>query len=523
MHRSYTTTGGHMVPPGAFGRARVCLARGLRRAVLGAAALFAVADLAAADNVGGGWSPLMDWTLVPLHEVLLPDGRLLSYGTKTDGTQTGLFNYEIWDPREGPTGFHLQMPNTTNTDTFCSAQLVLPQSGDVALLGGDNWTGTATTNTGNKGSLILHGNDLRASLPNMNRARWYATATTLPNGEMYIQGGKNGTDRPEIRGVDGTFRLLKNVNTSSLAWWYPRNFVAPDGRIFGISDQTMYYVDTAGNGTLTTVGPMTGPSGVTSSEAMYRPGKILRVGGGAINSSSGGNGLAAAAIIDINGTMPVVTAIDPMPFGLHWPTATIGADGRVFVTGGALKNNKPATVNKFNFTPLIWDPTQNGGKGVWTKGTPTTSGMARMYHSTAILLTDGSILVGGGGAPGPQTNLNAEIYYPPYMYTPTGELATSTRPKITSGPTSLAVGQPFTITVSPAWTIKRVTLVKTGSVTHSFNMDQRFLELPFTRVVGKLNMTAPSSLNLATPGKYLLFVIDNKGVASLGKMVSLGG
>ena len=60
-------------------------------------------------------------------------------------------------------------------------------------------------------------------------------------------------------------------------------------------------------------------------------------------------------------------------------------------------------------------------------------------------------------------------------------------------------------------------------MTHSFNMDQRFLELPFTRVVGKLNMTAPSSLNLATPGKYLLFVIDNKGVASLGKMVSLGG
>ena len=209
MHRSYSTTGRQIGPPGAFGRARACLARGLRRAALGAAALLAVADLAAADNVGGGWSPVMDWTLVPLHAVLLPDGRLLSYGTKTDGTQTGLFNYEIWDPRQGPTGFHLQMPNSTNTDTFCSAQLVLPQSGDVALLGGDNWTGTATTNTGNNRSLLLQGNVLKPDLSNMFRKRWYATATTLPNGEMYIQGGKNGTDRPEVRGVDGTLPAVE--------------------------------------------------------------------------------------------------------------------------------------------------------------------------------------------------------------------------------------------------------------------------------------------------------------------------
>ena len=42
----------------------------------------------------------------------------------------------------------------------------------------------------------------------MNRRRWYATATTLPNGETYIQGGKDGTDRAEIRSTEGTFRLL---------------------------------------------------------------------------------------------------------------------------------------------------------------------------------------------------------------------------------------------------------------------------------------------------------------------------
>jgi hypothetical protein len=35
----------------------------------------------------------------------------------------------------------------------------------------------------------------------------------------------------------------------------------------------------------------------------------------------------------------------------------------------------------------------------------------RLYHSTALLLPDGSVLTAGGGAPGPVKNLNAEIYY----------------------------------------------------------------------------------------------------------------
>jgi hypothetical protein len=41
------------------------------------------------------------------------------------------------------------------------------------------------------------------------------------------------------------------INTSNLAAWYPRNFVAPDGRIFGYDyNGKMYYVTTSGAGTL---------------------------------------------------------------------------------------------------------------------------------------------------------------------------------------------------------------------------------------------------------------------------------
>ena len=92
----------------------------------------------------------------------------------------------------------------------------------------------------------------------MNRARWYATVTTLPSGEIYIQGGRGqdhtpggggGEDRPEIRDASGQFPCCSpGIDTTGLYWWYPRNWVAPDGRIFGYSDRTMYYVDPANGG-----------------------------------------------------------------------------------------------------------------------------------------------------------------------------------------------------------------------------------------------------------------------------------
>jgi galactose oxidase len=40
----------------------------------------------------------------------------------------------------------------------------------------------------------------------------------------------------------------------------------------------------------------------------------------------------------------------------------------------------------------------------------------RGYHSSAVLLPNGAGFTAGGGTPGPVTNFNAEIYYPPYLF-----------------------------------------------------------------------------------------------------------
>ena len=41
---------------------------------------------------------------------------------------------------------------------------------------------------------------------------------------------------------------------------------------------------------------------------------------------------------------------------------------------------------------------------------------ARLYHSTALLLPDGRLMIGGGGAPGPRNYTDVEYYSPSYLF-----------------------------------------------------------------------------------------------------------
>jgi Domain of unknown function (DUF1929) len=143
----------------------------------------------------------------------------------------------------------------------------------------------------------------------------------------------------------------------------------------------------------------------------------------------------------------------------------------------------------------------------------------RLYHSTALLLPDATVLTMAGGSPGPQRNLNAEIYYPPYLFDSDGQRAT--RPVIQSAPAGLKPGAKFTIGTSASASIGRVVLVKTGSVTHSFNFDQRYLPLQFTRPTANTLQATVPALGRTPPGYYLLFILNNRGVPSEAAIVRI--
>jgi len=463
------------------------------------------------DPVKGIFSPVVDWPLVGIHAVLTPDGRVLSYGTTTSGARTGYYVYDIWDPQLGlDSTSHTTLPNTTQVDIFCNAQLLLPD-GNIEMWGGDVVnldSGRATLQPNDDSNLFNPLDNSLVRTAKMFRKRWYATATTLPNGEIYIQGGTGGEDFPEVRTGTGNFRLLSGAPTTYLGGLYPRNFVAPDGNIFGTRYEEMYRVDANGTGSIAKAGRLVSSNvGASSTAVMFRPGKVLQMGGGYdLNFAS-----PYAHVIDINPVTPVIQQVASPLYRRHWGNSTVLPDGRVFLSGGSVADNDP--VNGVDYTSEIYDPVAN----TWSEA--ATAQQMRLYHSSALLLPDATVLTLGGGANGPQLNLNAEVYYPPYLFNADGTPAA--RPIISTAPMTTAPAQTIAIGTPDPATITRVTLVKTGSVTHSFDMDQRFLELPFSVSGNELHASLPGNPFLTPPGYYMLFVLDDQGVPSEAAMLRI--
>ena len=270
----------------------------------------------------------------------------------------------------------------------------------------------------------------------------------------------------------------------------------------------MYYLDASGNGSIQTAGTFDQPNRMaTATTAMYRPGRILQVGGGGRDANGLPPSSEAASIININSGSPSVTAAASMRRRRHWADATVLADGQVLVNGGSVENNRLQGVQR---TPELWNPDSD----TWTDMAPEAE--ARLYHSISILLPDATVLVAGGGAPGPVLAQNAQIFTPPYLLDSAGTPVI--RPTV-SAPATIAHGQTFSVTVST--NVTRLSFIRAGSVTHSWNSGQRYMELDMTGSGITRQVTAPANANLAPPGTYLLFALDGAGTPSHAELVEI--
>jgi hypothetical protein len=149
---------------------------------------------------------------------------------------------------------------------------------------------------------------------------------------------------------------------------------------------------------------------------------------------------------------------------------------------------------------------------------------ARLYHSVALLLPDATVWVAGSNPSRGSYQTHMEIYQPAYLFTTnsSGQTVLATRPSITSSPAFISYGTTFQVQTPNAANIASVALIRNGSVTHAFNMDQRMVGLSFTAGTGVLNVTAPANGNLAPPGYYMLFLVDKSGVPSVANFVQVG-
>jgi hypothetical protein len=482
-------------------------------ALMWGTALLSQGAHAATDTyLKGSFGPVVSWPLIPIHIVLLPDGRLMSYGTDGAGNQTGQFIYDVWNPALGTAAAsHLTLPNTTGTDTFCSGQVVLPASGAVLLTGGDRTIDGLRNFSSNDVNLFdYRSNALYSAQQPMAALRWYPTVLTTASGEILVLGGridpKTPASTPEVFTEGSGWRALSSVTSDDAYglnnWSYPRAWQAPNGKVFiaTIWGGT-YSLDIAGTGTLEKT-PLTLAAGdVYLPSVMYSPGKIL-----ALRKAN------KAVSIDITGAVPKATTAASVGQDRFHGSLTVMADGKVLMSGGSIWSNKAIGVA---YVTKIWNPATNK----WA--TAARAAKMRLYHSTSILLPDARVLTGGGGAPGPVTNTNAEVYTPPYLYKQDRTATLAPRPSITAAPATATWGKPITVETDASG-VSLVSLVRTGSATHTLDFDQRFQKLSFSGAAKSLSVTMPASANDAPPGYYMLFVFNSAGVPSVAKIIKLG-
>jgi hypothetical protein len=484
--------------------------RALTRATQAATAADARAAAAAvpgAEDEVGSWSAPVDWPVVGVHVALLPNGKVLAYDSVGDHATESYPVHDhtratVWDPQ---TGTHTDVRVNTGFNVFCSGLAHL-LDGSVFLAGGNkdsNLNGIRQTHTFNPAT------NTWTRGPDMAYERWYPSVTGLPNGELLITEG--GPDMPEVRQADGSLRTLTTASQNLPL--YPWLDVAPDGRAFYSGpDRTMRTIDPSGTGSWQTYAQRDAINRDYGGHAMYDIGKILVAGGGPSTNE--------ARTIDINGATPTVATTAPMAFGRRQNNLTLLADGTVLATGGNSSGGGLVDMDNGVYAAELWNP----ATGQWK--TLAAQQVTRQYHSTALLLPDGRVLSSGGGICGVCDQVgylakNAEVFTPPYLYKQDGSGALAPRPSVTRAPARVDYGAVFSIETPDPPSIRKVALMRLGAVTHSVDMDQRYVPLAFSAGAGTLTATGPANANIAPPGPYMLVVVDAAGVPSVATMVTV--
>ena len=140
--------------------------------------------------------------------------------------------------------------------------------------------------------------------------------------------------------------------------------------------------------------------------------------------------------------------------------------------------------------------------------------VVRNYHSVALLMPDGRVWTAGSSIDGKHSGKwepRIEVYSPWYYGRPD-------RPEITEVSRG-ALSSDTLLIKTPQDDIERVAILRTGSVTHCFNSDQRYIGLKFRRDSDGVLLAQIPPSNIAIPGYYLLFLINKKGVPSKGTFI----
>ncbi|CAI0412893.1 unnamed protein product [Linum tenue] len=498
----------------------------------------------------------------PMHMQLLHNNKVVMF----DRTDSGRSNLTFSDGRcrFDPDDTQLQIdctahsvlydvttnkirPLTIQTDTWCSSGAVLP-NGTLLQTGGfhdgDHVVRMFTPRYGDDDN-----NDWVEYPDYLNRRRWYATNQILPDGRVIIVGGRRQYNYEfypsdsKLYWLDFLRETRDGRNENNL---YPFVHLLPDGNLFIFSNTRSILFDYDGNRVLTEFPEIPGgdprnyPSSGSSvllplvenatAPTSIEVVEVMVCGGapqGAVRSARAGEFARAISscgrlrVSDRNPnwemeTMPLERVMGDM---LLLPTGdVIVINGAGRGTAGWENGREPVTA------PVIYRPS---APQIWRFSVMAASPTARMYHSSAILLGDGRILVGGSnphvfynftGVLYP-TELKLDAFSPPYLspaYDPV-------RPRIVGVRAAAApaavrgygeeIRVSFCVTRYLTRSAVSVRIVAPSFTTHSFAMNQRMVVLRIVDVKQKasdmytVTVVGPSTAEIAPPGYYMMFVV----------------
>lgn len=473
-----------------------------------------------AHHVGEWETPFVNDTpdSPPVHAALLRTGRVLFI---PHGHFAHVPDTFVWDPTVGddPSAFSLT-DNQPDDNLYCSGHSFLSGrfTGQLLVVGG----GGAGPNDVNRAwrfnPMAGTNGSWSRTAGDMTNAQWYPTVVTLGGGRVFVVGGRPNNSKVEVYDEHtDSFTSIAMPVERSFPQTYPGLHLLPGNQIlytrtgFGNAGPGSHSGDPVPG---TPYFQFTGASSgewVDIADTMSSPNRVKGMSvtlllGPFLGSYFtkvmvvGGNGNDTAETINLSAISPTWEPPTTIPGGGRSNVnVVVLPDNTVFVCGGATPTNSAI------LPCALYDPMTNS----WSE--MDSLSYRRAYHSVAILLPSGQVMITG------DVNQKIEIFNPPYLFK-------GARPEISSFPDVVHHARNFDVETPQASDIEKVVLVRPIAVTHQTDTEQRVVGLTFNREGSVLHVTAPNGNHphpMAPRGYYMLFIINNDGVPSVGKFILL--
>lgn len=512
-------------------------------------------------------------------EIKLTDGRTMQRDNGLPqwvghDVNSGI-DFDIWDFRKGfRDNSHTLFKKPVVMDSFCSVVRVLDDE-RVLIIGGNKNMNTNQPDT-QAGTMIYNIKERKfARAQDLNYKRWYASVVRTGNNELVLIGGTDVTDIPnpsfipeilDLNKFQEGWRPLYKASSWNLfgapndpdsgEWNYPRSYLVSDGNIVGFSYNKIWMMDkdddfrvyqtgeieleTGGiSGTIKDIDKNKGhemkgmheghnhtnsneekeekrikiltkgsPVGENNSTVMIGKDIVYLFGGKQVGEEYAPTNNVLK--IDFSESRkPKIYKSKEMIMPRQLSNATILPDGKIFINGGTAYDDLEFSI----FDGEIYNPFNETSK-LMAKGY-----FRRNYHSTSLLLPNGTILVSGGDV------WNSEIFYPPYLFTKdwNDETILAKRPLIENINTITSRGDiKVKLNEFNPIDIDKFTIISTGSTTHGQGSEPKFRSLKFSKLnKSEFIVEIPKNKNELQDGSYMVFALTSSGVPSEGKIIYL--